>query len=133
MDFSHYSQKETFNMEALFTNYYESISVILFGIGFSILLLHKNIIRKIIGMNIMDVSIFLFLAVKGYITGREVPIIEGNVFMGSDYYINPLPGGLVLTGIVVSVCMTAFSLALAKKYYEKYQTLDVDILIKKGS
>lgn len=113
-------------MENLFVNYYETISIILFGIGFSILLLHRNLIRKIIGMNIMDVSVFLYLAVKGYITGREVPIIEGNLHMGTDYYINPLPGGLVLTGIVVSVCMTAFALSLVKKYYEKYQTLDLD-------
>ena len=101
----------------LFINYYETVSVILFGIGFMIMLIHKNLIRKIIGMNIMDVSIFMYLATKGYISGREVPIIEGNVHMGSDFYINPLPGGLVLTGIVVSVCMTAFALALVKLYY----------------
>lgn len=113
-------------MGNLFINYYESISVLLFGVGFSILLLHRNLIRKIIGMNIMDVSIFLYLATKGYITGREVPIIEGNIHMGIDYYINPLPGGLVLTGIVVSVCMTAFGLVLVKKYYDQYHTLDLD-------
>ena len=118
-------------MGNLLINYYETISIVLFGIGFSTLLLHRNLIRKIIGMNIMDVSIFLFLAIKGYVTGREVPIIEGNVFMGADYYINPLPGGLVLTGIVVSVCMTAFALALTQKYYEKYKTLDVDDVIFK--
>lgn len=121
-------------MGNLLINYYETISVILFGIGFSTLLLHRNLIRKIIGMNIMDVAIFLFLAIKGYVTGREVPIIEGNVFMGTEYYINPLPGGLVLTGIVVSVCMTAFALALVQKYYDEYETLDVDEVIfkKKG-
>ncbi len=110
----------------LFINYYETVSVILFGIGFMIMLIHKNLIRKIIGMNIMDVSIFMYLATKGYISGREVPIIEGNVHMGSDFYINPLPGGLVLTGIVVSVCMTAFALALVKLYYNEFKTLDLD-------
>lgn len=110
----------------LFINYYETVSVILFGIGFMIMLIHNNLIRKIIGMNIMDVSIFMYLATKGYISGREVPIIEGNVHMGSDFYINPLPGGLVLTGIVVSVCMTAFALALVKLYYNEFKTLDLD-------
>lgn len=110
----------------LFINYYETVSVILFGIGFMIMLIHKNLIRKIIGMNIMDVSIFMYLATKGYISGREVPITEGNVHMGSDFYINPLPGGLVLTGIVVSVCMTAFALALVKLYYNEFKTLDLD-------
>ncbi|NLW43295.1 MAG: cation:proton antiporter subunit C [Tissierellia bacterium] len=111
---------------ALFVNYYETISVILFGVGFAIMLLHRNLIRKIIGMNIMDVSIFMYLATKGYITGREVPIVEGNIHLGVEHYINPLPGGLVLTGIVVSVCMTAFALSLVKLYYEKYGTLDLD-------
>ena len=46
--------------------------------------------------------------------------------MGSDFYINPLPGGLVLTGIVVSVCMTAFALTLVKLYYNEFKTLDLD-------
>lgn len=120
-------------MKALFINYYETVSVILFGIGFLTLLLHKNLIRKIIGMNIMDASIFLFLAIKGYVGGREVPIIENNI-VNANYYINPIPTGLVLTGIVVAVCMTAFALALVQKYYEKYKTLDIDEVIyrKKG-
>ena len=110
----------------LFINYYETVSVILFGIGFAILLLHRNLIRKIIGLNIMDVSVFMYLATKGYIAGREVPIVDGNVHLGVDQYINPLPGGLVLTGIVVSVCMTAFALSLVKLYYDEYKTLDLD-------
>jgi len=113
-------------MENLFFNYYETIAVILFGIGFAILLLHRNLIRKLIGMNIMDISIFLYLAVKGYIAGREIPIVEGNVHMETEYYINPLPAALVLTGIVVSICMTAFALSLIRRYYEKYQTLELD-------
>ncbi len=113
-------------MGALFINYYETVSVILFGVGFAIMLLHRNLIRKIIGMNIMDVSIFMYLATKGYITGREVPIVENGIHKGVSHYINPLPGGLVLTGIVVSVCMTAFALALVKLYYEKFGTLDLD-------
>ncbi len=120
-------------MKNLFINYYETTSIILFGIGFSMLLLNKNLIKKIIGMNIMDVSIFLFLASKGYIIGRNAPIIEEGI-IDANYYINPVPSGLVLTGIVVAVSMTAFALAMTQKLYNYYGTLDIDeiILKKKG-
>ena len=49
----------------LFANYYEMVAVVLFGIGFTALLLHKNMIKKIMGLNIMDTSVYLFLAAKG--------------------------------------------------------------------
>ena len=63
----------------LFANYYEAISMILFGIGFTTLLLNRNMIKKIMGLNIMDTAIYLFLAAKGYIFGRKVPIVTGTV------------------------------------------------------
>lgn len=109
----------------LFVNYYEAASVILFGIGFTTLLLSPNLIKKIIGLNIMDTSIYLFLAAKGYIEGRIAPIIAGGN-LSAETYINPLPSGLVLTGIVVSVSVTAISLALVQKLYKKYHTLNID-------
>ena len=57
-------------MSHLFLNVEETVSVILFGIGFTMLLLHQNLIKKIMGMNIMDTAVYLFLAAKGYIRGR---------------------------------------------------------------
>lgn len=99
--------------------------MILFGIGFVTLLLQKNLIKKIIGLNIMDTAVFLFLAAKGYISGRAAPIVvDGVVLM--EYYVNPLPSALVMTGIVVAVSITAFALALSLKLYKKYGTLDMD-------
>ena len=55
------------------TNYVEMAAMVLFGIGFTTLLLHRNMIKKIIGFSIMDCAIFLFLAAKGYIEGRTAP------------------------------------------------------------
>lgn len=109
----------------LFVNYGEAIAMILFAIGFSNLLLQKNLIKKIIGLNIMDSSIYLFLAEKGYITGRVAPIVVDGV-QSVDKYINPIPAGLVLTGIVVSVSVTALMLSLTIRLYRRYQTLDLD-------
>ena len=86
----------------LMHNYHELTAVILFGIGFTNLLLQPNMIKKILGLNIMDTAIYLFLASQGYVEGRVSPIVVNGV-QSMEAYINPIPAGLVLTGIVVSV------------------------------
>lgn len=106
-------------------NYIEAISMILFTIGFANLMLQKNLIKKIIGFNIMDSSIYLFLALKGYIEGRVAPIVVDGV-TSVERYINPIPSGLVLTGIVVSVSVSALMLSLTIRLYQRYHTLDLD-------
>ncbi len=106
-------------------NYQETAAMILFGIGFTSLLLNKNIIKKIIGFSMMDSAIYLFLAAKGYIIGRAADIIANGV-QDMNAYINPIPSGLVLTGIVVSVSVTALMLALTIRLYRRYHTLDID-------
>ncbi len=111
--------------ENLFVNYAEVVAMLLFGIGFSNLLFQKNLIKKIIGLNVMDSSIYLFLALKGYIRGRIDPIII-NGDLNPDHYINPVPSGLVLTGIVVSVSVTALMLSLTIRLYQRYHTVDLD-------
>lgn len=37
-------------------------AILLFAIGITTLFLHPNLIKKIIGLNLMDTSVFLFLA-----------------------------------------------------------------------
>lgn len=115
----------------LFTNYYEAAAMILFGVGFTTLFLQPNLIKKIIGLNIMDTAIYLFLAAKGYIEGRLAPIVVNGV-TSMDTYINPIPSSLVLTGIVVSVSVTAISLSLVQKLYKKYKTLNIDEIMLKA-
>lgn len=118
-------------LDHLFSNYYETIAVILFGIGFTTLMLHKNMIKKIMGLNIMDTSVYLFLAAKGYVQGGLAPILVDGYTKMEDY-VNPIPSGLVLTGIVVSVSVTAFLLALTIRLYYQYHTLDVDEIIRRS-
>ncbi|MBQ9612815.1 MAG: cation:proton antiporter subunit C [Lachnospiraceae bacterium] len=112
-------------IENLLINYEEAVAVILFGIGFTMLLFQRNLIKKLIGMNIMDTGTFLFLASMGYINGRKAPIVVNGV-QDVEAYINPLPAGLVLTGIVVSVSVTAIMLSLSVRLYRRYHTLDLD-------
>ena len=116
---------------SLFTNYYEAAAFILFGIGLTTLLLHKNMIKKIMGFNIMDTAIYLFLTSKGYIMSHLAPILVGTDIPDPSgnavqTYTNPIPSGLVLTGIVVSVSVTALMLAITVRLYKRYGTLDID-------
>jgi len=111
----------------------EAVSMLLFSIGLMNLLLSPNLIKKNIGLGIMDSSIYLFLALKGYIAGRGTPIVpaDPSAVIDTSLYINPIPTGLVLTGIVVSVSVTAFFLSLTVRLYEDYNTVRIDeILIK---
>ena len=111
--------------ENLWINGEEAVAIILFGIGFTMLLFQRNLLKKLIGMNIMDTGVFLFLASMGYVEGRKAPIVTNGV-LDTAAYINPVPAGLVLTGIVVSVSVTAVMLSLVIRLYKRYHTLDLD-------
>ncbi len=102
-------------MNFLLQNYFEVGAIILFAIGFATLLMHNNLIKKIIGMNVMDTSIFLYFVSIGYIRGGAA---------------NPLPSGLMLTGIVVAVSITAFALALTVKLHDIYGTIELDEIMQ---
>lgn len=112
-------------LQTLWNSRVNCIAVILFAVGFATLLLHRNLFKKILGLNIMDTASCLLLTSMGYIEGRTAPIIVDGVTQ-VERYGNPLPAGLVLTGIVVSVSVTAVMLALTIKLYERYHTLDLD-------
>lgn len=108
-----------------FINYEEVVAMILFGIGFTTLLFNRNLVKKIIGFNFMDTGVYLLLTSMGYIQGRLAPIyVEG--ITDATKYVNPIPAGLVLTGIVVSVSVTAIMLSLTVRLYRRYHTLNLD-------
>lgn len=114
-------------LEILVEQRFYVTAVLLFSIGFATLLLHPNLIKKIIGLNLMDTAVFLFLAAMGYVNGGKAPMVEP----GSEAaaYINPVPGGLVLTGIVVAVSTTALFLALTHRLYQKYHSVNLDVIL----
>ena len=120
-------------MELFATHIEEVVAVLLFGVGFTTLLLHRNLIKKIIGLNIMDTAIYLMFTSVGYVEGRTAPIMVDGI-TDASHYINPIPSGLVLTGIVVSVSVKALMLALTVRLYRRYHTLSIDriTLLMKG-
>ncbi len=101
-------------------------SIGLFILGLGTLFLHPNLIKKIIGLNLMDTGSFLFLAAMGYMEGGQAPILEEGA---EQVFINPVPGGLVLTGIVVAVSSTALFLALTCRLYRRYHSLNLDEIL----
>ena len=119
-------QKGASWLSDLILNYQELASVILFAIGFTMLVFSRNIIKKIMGLNIMDTGVYLFLATMGYIDSTISPIVPSVGEVDPSAYTNPIPQGLVLTGIVVSVSVSALMLALSIRLYQNYRTLDLD-------
>ena len=113
-------------MNNLLINYQEFHTIILFAIGFTMLVFSKNMIKKILGLNIMDTGVYLFLASMGYIESKLTPIVPAVGAVNPAEYSNPIPQGLVLTGIVVSVSVSAVMLALSVRLYKNYRTLNLD-------
>ena len=118
-------------LELIHDNINDLVSVLLFVIGFADLLFQKNMIKKIICLNIMDTAVYLLLASQGYIAGRTAPIVVDGI-TSTEAYINPIPSGLVLTGIVVSVSVTALMLSMTIRMYKKYHSLDLDYCLLKS-
>ena len=114
-------------LEVLVEQRFYVTAVLLFSVGLAALLLHPNLIKKIIGLNLMDTAVVLFLAAMGYVDGGKAPMVEPGAEAAA--YINPVPGGLVLTGIVVAVSTTALFLALTHRLYQKYHSVNLDVIL----
>ena len=98
------------------------IVVILMMIGLYIVIAHGNLVKKIIGINVFQVSVFLLYITIGKVAGGSAPILD----QGIEVYSNPLPHVLILTAIVVSVATTALGLALVVRIRNAFQTIEED-------
>lgn len=99
-------------------------AVALFVIGLYMVLVRTNLVKKVIGINIMETSVFLFFVTIGFLRGGQAPIISDP--QAHATYINPLPSALILTGIVVAVSITVFALSLIIRIYALYGTAEMD-------
>ncbi len=96
------------------------VVVVLMMIGFYALIARGNLIKKSVGLNIFQASVFLLFITLGKVTGGSAPIIAE----GITVYSNPLPHVLILTAIVVGVATTALGLALVVRIHESYGTIE---------
>ena len=100
------------------------IVVFLMMAGFYIVIAHDNLVKKIIGLNVFQSSVFILYITFGKVQGGTAPIIAE----GITTYSNPLPHVLILTAIVVGVATTALGLALVVRINEAYGTIEDDII-----
>ena len=111
------------------------IYIVLMMIGFYAMIGKRNLIKKIIGMNIFQTAVILFYVSIGYKKGGTLPILEdahghaGEAIQASAY-INPLPHVLMLTAIVVMVSTLGVAIAIVIMIYKKYNTLEEDEILK---
>ncbi len=98
------------------------IIVVLMMIGFYIVIAHNNLVKKIVGLNIFQVSVFVFYITMAKVKGGTAPILAE----GIEIYSNPLPHVLILTAIVVGVATTALGLALVVRIRDAYGTIEDD-------
>lgn len=111
----------------MFLDYFNYwIVVFLMMAGFYIVIAHDNLIKKIVGLNIFQASVFVLYISFGKITGGTAPIIAD----GLSVYSNPLPHVLILTAIVVGVATTALGLALVVRINEAYGSIEDDEIHK---
>ena len=109
-------------MEAFLGHYNYWIVIALMMAGLYVVAASGNLVKKIIGLNIFQTSVFLFFISVGKMSGGTAPIIAE----GWTRYSNPLPHVLILTAIVVGVATTAVGLALIVRINRAYSTIEDD-------
>ncbi len=103
------------------------VVIILMMIGFYVVIAASNLIKKIIGLNIFQTSVFILYISIGKVKDGAPPILTDGV----EVYANPLPHVLILTAIVVGVATTALGLALVVRIHESYGSIEEDDINKK--
>ncbi|MBT5013456.1 MAG: cation:proton antiporter subunit C, partial [Rhodospirillaceae bacterium] len=98
------------------------VVVFLMMIGFYMVISHHNLVKKIVGLNIFQVSVFVFYISMSKIKGATAPILAD----GIEVYSNPLPHVLILTAIVVGVATTALGLALTVRIKDAFGSIEDD-------
>lgn len=104
------------------THYTYWIIFALMMIGLYAVMSHGNLVKKLIGLNIFQVAVFMFFISLGRVDGGSPPIITE----GIEVYSHPLPHVLILTAIVVGVATTSVGVAIAIRIYEAYGTVEED-------
>lgn len=117
-------------MPMILAKYNYWLCIVLMMVGLYAMIAKKNLIKKLVGMNIFQTSIILFYVSIGCKKGATIPILVHDAAhhgtVNPAHYINPLPHVLMLTAIVVSVSTFGVALALAIKIYQKHKTLEED-------
>lgn len=97
--------------------------------GLYVVISHGNLVKKLIGLGLFQVGMFLFFISLGKVDGGSAPIVSDQV----ETYSHPLPQVLILTAIVVGVATLAVGLALVVRMHEAYGTAEEDEILQQDS
>tara|TARA_Y100000815_G_scaffold93950_1_gene83016 strand:+ start:1179 stop:1532 length:354 start_codon:yes stop_codon:yes gene_type:complete len=106
----------------VFALYNYWVVIFLMMTGFYVVIASGNLVKKIIGINLFQASVFILYISMGKVSGGAAPILRETI----QTYSNPLPHVLILTAIVVGVATTALGLALVVRIKEAYGTAEED-------
>ena len=98
------------------------VVVVLVMTGLYVVMANANLVKKVLGLNIFQVAVFILYISAGKLDGGTAPILAE----GFTRYANPLPHVLILTAIVVGVATTALALALVVRIHDAYGTIEED-------
>ena len=105
--------------------------IILMMTGLYIVVAKGNLVKKIVGLNIFQTSVFMLYISMGKVTGGTAPIFPTDLNIDPDViYSNPLPHVLILTAIVVGIATTSLGLALILRIREEYDTIEEERILK---
>jgi len=113
------------------TEYNYLMTAILLTIGLYGMVAKRNLLKKIIGMNIFQTAIFLFFIQGATKPGATVPVWDARISADASGYVNPLPHVLILTAIVVGVATTGVALALLITIYRRYRSLEEGTILER--
>lgn len=116
--------------QVLVSNLVYGLIVILFMVGIYGMLEKKNFLKKILGMNMMQVAVIIFFLTIGQKIGASVPILIPGV-NNIDVYANPLPHTLMLTAIVVSLSILGVGLSLLTRLQRHYGSIEEDEILRR--
>ena len=112
-------------MSAIAGHFSYWITVFLMVSGLYILIARTNLLKKLIGLALLQTSVYLLYIAPGKLIGATAPILAD----GFERYSNPLPHVLILTAIVVGVATLALGLALVVRIREAYGTIEEDEIL----
>lgn len=99
------------------------LGIVLMMVGLYVAISRGNLIKKVVGLNLFQTSVFMLYISMGKVAGGTAPILTGKP---DTVYSNPLPHVLILTAIVVGISTTALALALVVRIRESYGTIEED-------
>ena len=109
-------------LELFLAKYNYCIVILLMMIGLYVVVARGNLVKKIIGLNVLQTSVFILYISMGKVAGGTAPIMTGK----DELFSNPIPHVLILTAIVVGIATTALGLAIVVRIREAYCTIEDD-------